>query len=119
SVTFDSDGKKTRTKSAPALRVKLDSLFWVNTIINKEGSPELSNPNNFKNYLRGLYIKAEAKGGKGSLIYLNLASTDAKITIYYSKDAAIVGERTHETYILNLAGTSEVSINRLNTFINN
>src|SRR5690606_27349765 len=93
SVTFDSDGKKTRTKSAPALRVKLDSLFWVNTIINKEGSPELSNPNNFKNYFRGLYMKAEAKGGKGSLVYLNLASTDAKITIYYSKDAAIDGQR--------------------------
>jgi Domain of unknown function (DUF4270) len=119
SVTFDDSGKKIRTKSAPALRLKLDSLFWANNIINKEGSPELSNENNFKNYFRGLYLKAEAVNGKGNLVFLNMASTDAKITLYYSRDGDVDGERTHDNYIFNFASTSSININRLNTFINN
>src|SRR5690606_1939830 len=59
-VTFDEENKKIRTRSVPALRVKLDTLFWKTAIMSKEGQPELSNENNFKNYFRGLYLKAEA-----------------------------------------------------------
>lgn len=119
-VTFDEEGKKTRTKSVPAFRTKLDPAYWKAVIIDKQGQPELSNQNNFKNYFRGLYFKAEALGPEGNLILLNFASTDAKITIYYSKDnTGTSGERSQSTYNLNFASTAEVNINRLNTFINN
>lgn len=101
------------TISDPAFRIKLDNSFWTTTIIDKEGSTELSNANNFKDYFRGLYFKAEAIGTDGNMILLNLASTDANITIYYSKDSTVEGETTQSTYTLNFTG------NRLNTFINN
>lgn len=119
-VTVDEEGKETRTKSAPAFRVKLDTAYWKTTILNKQGQPELSNENNFKNYFRGLYFKAQAITTEGNLILLNFASTDAKITIYYSKDdTGTPGERSQSTYNLNFAATGGININRLNTFINN
>lgn len=119
-VTFDEENKETKTRSVPAFRTKLDTAYWKTTIIDKQGQPELSNENNFKNYFRGLYFKAEAIGTAGNLILLNLASTDAKITIHYSYDnISAPGERSQSSYNLNLASTSSVNINRLNTFINN
>jgi len=114
-ITTDEDGEETRTRFAPAFRTKLDPAFWKATIIDKQGQPELSNENNFKNYFRGLYLKAEAVSSTaGNLVLLNLASTDSNITIYYSfDDTGTPGERTQANYILNVTG------NRLNTFINN
>ena len=102
---------KTSTRSVPAFRVKLDTVFWHNTILKKEGQPELSNANNFKNYLRGLYFKAKAINGKGHMILMNIAASTASVTIYYSKGTS--ESRTNSTYTLNFSG------NRLNTFINN
>lgn len=101
------------TRSAPAFHAKLISdeakLFWTNTIIEKEDSPELSNASNFKNYFRGLYLKAEAIDNDGQMVLLNLAN--AKITIHYTYGAA--DSRLQSTYTLNFSG------NILNTFINN
>ena len=107
----------TTTLSAPAYRVVLqdpeDILYWTSTIISKEGEPELSNANNFRDYFRGLYFKAESIGTDGNMFLINLASTGANITIHYSKDSTINDdERTQSTYVLNFSG------NRLNTFVN-
>ncbi len=101
-----------KTRIVPQLRMQLDTLFWSNTIIKKEGDPVLSNSNNFNDYFRGLYFKAEAQNENGSMVLLNLASSEANITIYYSKDSTVEGERTQSTYTLNFSG------NILNTFIN-
>ncbi|WP_248724771.1 DUF4270 domain-containing protein [Seonamhaeicola sp. ML3] len=101
------------TRSVPAIRIKLDSTFWQNTLISKNGQPELSNANNFNNFFRGLYMKAEAVNANGSLMMLNLASADAKVTLHYTRD--IIGGNTgrvQDTYTLNFSG------NRLNAFIN-
>ncbi|ULC59909.1 DUF4270 domain-containing protein [Flaviramulus sp. BrNp1-15] len=105
------------TLSEPAYTVVLDSnedkLYWTSTIISKQDDPVLSNANNFKNYFRGIYFKAEALGSDGNMILLNLASSNANITIHYSKDSTVEdGERVESTYVLNFTG------NRLNTFIN-
>ncbi|GAA4803677.1 DUF4270 domain-containing protein [Litoribaculum gwangyangense] len=103
------------TRSAPAYRVTLndpeDISYWTNTIIAKQDSPELSNANNFKDYFRGLYLKVEAVGNDGNMILLNLASTNANITINYTSGET--DSRTQSTYTLNFVG------NRVNTFINN
>ncbi len=98
---------------APALRVKLDTTYWRNKIIDKQGQPELSNANNFNNYFRGIYFKATPIDGNGSLALLNFSATNANITIYYSKEAATAdAERVQSTYILSFSG------NRVN-FLNN
>jgi len=106
------DGTLTTEIIAPALRLKLDNAFWTSTILDKEGDAVLSNPNNFNNYFRGLYLKAEAVNDDGSMALLNITSQDANITIYYSRDSTIEEERSQATYTFNFTG------NRLNTYIN-
>lgn len=97
-------------RQVPALRVHLDKDYWKTIIFDKEDDPVLSNANNFKDYFRGLYFKAEAIDGKGNMTFFNLST--ANITIYYSKDSSINGNKDQDTYTLNITG------NRLNTFIN-
>ncbi|MDA9069780.1 DUF4270 domain-containing protein [Algibacter sp.] len=115
----ESDTEVSKTFIAPALRISFESdveededaiAFWKETIIDKKDDPVLSNANNFRNYFRGLYFKAEANGSDGNMVLMNLGSADANVTIYYSKGEATT--RTQDTYILNFNG------NRLNTFIN-
>ncbi|MDG1730798.1 MAG: DUF4270 domain-containing protein [Algibacter sp.] len=109
----------TITYAAPALRICFDGEvdddadeieFWQQTIVAKNGSPDISSANNFKNYFRGLYFKTEAIDNDGNMILMNLASTGANITIYYSKGEE--GTRIQDSYVLNFTG------NRLNVFKN-
>lgn len=123
----ESDGNIVTAYSQPAFRVNLtksndiadedkkddDAIaYWEDLIINKQGSLELSNSNQFKEYFRGLYFKVEPISGAGSMVLLNLASSDSRIRIHYSRDSSIEGQRTQSSYALAFSG------NRLNTFIN-
>lgn len=84
---------------APALRVRLDTTFWRQKIIAKEGEIELSNLNNFKDYFRGIYFKTEAVNGKGNMSLLNFVGTNAKITMYYEIESPTqAGVRETRTY---------------------
>ncbi|WP_242117409.1 DUF4270 domain-containing protein [Aestuariivivens sediminicola] len=95
----------------PAFRIKLDTLFWRTAIFDVEGGNELSNSNNFKNYFRGLYFKAEAINDDGNMILLNLSSSSATITIHYSKDSTTEDDaRIPSTYVFNFSG---IKINTL------
>lgn len=78
---------------APALRVPLlnpeistDVYFWETLLFDKQGMPELSNANNFKDYFRGLYFKVELADGemKGQAFMLNFLSSAASLTVYYN-----------------------------------
>ncbi|TYA60128.1 DUF4270 domain-containing protein [Formosa maritima] len=76
-------------KIAPALRVPLlnpGGNFWESLLFDKQGMPELSNSNNFKDYFRGLYIKTEPVNGDGNTIMLNLLSSAANLTVYYNNE---------------------------------
>jgi len=107
------DGTETTERIAPALRAHLDPAFWTAAIIDKEGSDALKNANNFYNYFRGLYFKAQAINGEGNMLLFNIAGSGSNITIYYSYDSSADStEKLQDTYILNFNG------NRLNTFIN-
>lgn len=114
SITITDKGTddEVKTYSAPAFRKSLDIAFWKTTIIDEATNPVLSNASDFMNYFRGLYFKAEAKDNDGSMVLLNLASTSANITIYYSKDSTVDGEKTQANYVLSFTG------NKINTFIN-
>ncbi|WP_400076154.1 DUF4270 domain-containing protein [Winogradskyella sp. R77965] len=72
------------TRESPGLRIKLDTTFWRDKIIEKEGDAVLSSQNNFTEYFRGLYFKAETVNDKGSLMLLNTASASSSIIIYYT-----------------------------------
>ena len=110
--SYNTAGELETNYIAPAMRLKLDTNFWKQTIINQQDAGYFANANSFKNYFRGLYIKAEPIGNSGNMMLLNLASTTANIVIYYTKDSTVANERTAGTYTFNFSG------NILNTFIN-
>jgi hypothetical protein len=112
--TTATDGTETTERNVPALRQNLSTDFWKTLILDKEGDPVLSNPNNFYDYFRGLYFKAEAINNDGNMILLDIAGSGSNITIYYSYDSTVEGaDKITDTYVLNFTG------NKLNTFINN
>lgn len=101
-----------KTRSVPSIRMHLDALFWTNKIIKQEDQTVFSNSNNFNDYFRGLYFKAEAIDENGSMVLLNILSQGANVTIYYNPDSTVAeDERLQSTYVLNFSG------NVLNTFI--
>ena len=91
-TTEGDDGEENTStiNSPPGIRLKLDHDFWQEKIINKEGDAVLSNSNNFLEYFRGLYFKAEAVNDNGSYIILNTNSTSSNITIYYTTTTTAV-----------------------------
>ncbi|MFO7719042.1 MAG: DUF4270 domain-containing protein [Gillisia sp.] len=97
---------------APRLRVALSTQFFKENIIDKQGSSELSNNNNFRNFIRGLYFEAEPIDGSGSMMLLNLNGSEAGIVLYYTNFQEVDDAITEVpgTYKLELGG------NTVNTF---
>lgn len=101
-------------RSVPALRLAFkanapedeDEIeYWKQKIIDKSGEPELSNINNFNDYFRGIYFKAQADDGTGTMSLLNFASTNANITLYYTRDNTLTtGDPIQSTFVLNFTG---------------
>ena len=109
------DGDEITDRLAPSLRIKLGNQFWQEKILDMEGSPVLSNQNNFLNYFRGLYFKVEDINGTGNMALLNFGSNSANVTIYYSHETTVEGvtETSQSTFVLTFTG------NRVNFFDNN
>lgn len=102
-------GEDNEEKIAPGLRVKLDSTFFQEKVIDMEGKEELRNSNNFKNYLRGLYFKVDAPTNDGSMFIFD--ATKGYISIFYSFDKeGAPEERDQAVYKLNLKG---INVNTL------
>ncbi|WP_296383174.1 DUF4270 domain-containing protein [Winogradskyella sp.] len=82
----DEDGQpQVSQRLSPGIRIKLDPAYWQNKIIDKEGDPVLSSQNNFAEYFRGLYFKAEANENNGSFMILDTGNQNANITIHYTR----------------------------------
>ena len=101
---------------APALRFKLDNPnenFWESNFFENEGNQVLTNEPNFKDFFRGLYIKVESSSD-GSMMLLNFASSNTKLTIHYTSDNTSIGdsdtgsvdeiETNQHEYIMNFSG---------------
>ncbi|WP_146130002.1 DUF4270 domain-containing protein [Aurantibacter aestuarii] len=77
----------------------------------------LSNANNFKAFFRGLIFKVEATNADGSLIALNLANTNAGITVDFTNNA-----EDAPGFVEDIRNPSEYNFGfngiRLNTFTN-
>ncbi len=102
---------------APALRFKLNNPndnFWESNFFENEENPELTNEPNFKDFFRGLYIKVENIGSDGTMMLLNLASSNSKLTIHYTSDNTTIGdsdtgsvdeiETNQHEYVMNFSG---------------
>jgi hypothetical protein len=101
----------------PGIRVKLDPTYWQNKIIDKEGDAVLSNPNNFTDYFRGLYFKAEPVNDDGSFLILDTSTLNgANVTIHYSKLTASTtddeDEKDQSTFVFTFGS------NKINFFDN-
>ncbi|WP_347923546.1 DUF4270 domain-containing protein [Pontimicrobium sp. SW4] len=87
---LNENGEADSTFVAPSIRVHIKDAstdtYWQQLLFDKQDDPELSNRNNFLNYFRGLYFKAEGISGSGSMAMLNFNSSDANLTIYYTSD---------------------------------
>ncbi len=112
----DADTNRDRTRVAPRLRVKLPVDKFKTSFLDQEGSPELSNTNNFLNYFRGIYFKVEPIGSGGTLMYLNLRG--GTLTLHYTSvttsvdDGQTVEQRTPASLELSFANNIVNSINR-------
>ena len=101
---------------APALRFKLNNPnenFWESNFFENEGDQVLTNEPNFKEFFRGLYIKVESSSD-GSMMLLNFASSNTKLTIHYTSDNTNIGdsdtgsvdeiETNQHEYVMNFSG---------------
>jgi len=105
------EGTDNEEKLGPGLRIKLDSTFFQNNILNMEGSEELRNSNNFKNFIRGLYFKVNSSSNDGSLFIFD--KTKAYVSIFYTSDKeSNPDEKESKVYKLNFGGIA------VNTFQN-
>ena len=105
------EGEENEEEITPGLRIKLDSTFFQNNVIDMEGTPELRNSNNFKNFIRGLYFKVNSSSNDGSLFIFD--KTKAYVSIFYTSDKeSNPDEKESKVYKLNFGGIA------VNTFQN-
>lgn len=103
-------GDDEKENLAPGLRVKLDSIFFQEKIIDMEGSEGLRNNTNFRDYFRGLYFKVDSQNNDGSLFLFD--ASKAELTVYYSYLPDDSDDRRNEEFKLDLKGVN------VNTFEN-
>lgn len=110
-VTYD----KTSTiesRVAPAMRIHLNSNYFLNNII-KASKDKLETNIAFKKYFKGLYLKAKEKAaGVGTLSSLDFKK--GSVTIYYTEDkivknssgVEIGNDRPRKTLVMNMTGNT-------------
>ena len=115
-TSLDSLGESYVASSiAPAVRLKLNNPndnFWETLFFENEGNPELINPNTFKEFFRGLYIKADGVNSEGSMMLLNFASSNTKLTIHYTSETSTDSDTDS-------GGTSTETITSQNEYVLN
>lgn len=113
------------TALSPGIRVSLNTAFFQENILDKEGSPELISDANFKEFLRGIHLSVTPTAGD---ILLLLDITQATITIDYEFDrvdannGVVVDKRSYPMRLITRE-TSQNGVvttrgNAVNTFIN-
>ena len=104
----------------PMIRIELDPAFFQQAIMDAEGTEFLANSNNFREYLRGLYISASSFSDD-VLMLLNLSQANIEIQYEYDEvdtngtpddtsDDEIV--KSNSSFLLSLSG------NIVNSFTN-
>jgi len=108
-ITKDSDASELLKRDV-SLRMKLDSTFFQNKIIAKQGNQVLKDAASFIRYFRGISISVLEDEG-----YLfSMAPNDATITLYYKNDVTSNGTvtRTKQETTLNV-GSGNVHFSQI------
>ncbi len=86
----------------PGLRANLPLEIFQEKIFDMQGSNELINNNNFREFFRGLYFKVESSNGNGGSLFLfdvldgnNDPTDDARIDLFY-RSKILVGDDSCE-----------------------
>lgn len=119
--SVDATGEADTLTLDPALRLHLNKEFFQSKILDKGGSSELLNQNNFRDYFRGIYIDADQVNNEGTMMLLNLMHEAAGVVLYYktkvpdARDTDDDGDReelieVRRAYKLNFGGP------KVNTF---
>jgi hypothetical protein len=118
--TTDAAGKVTVTRSAPAMRLKLDKDIFQKRILDAPAA-KLATNDVFKDYFRGLYFNVEKSGSDAG----NMAMLDfkkGKITIYYKAKTEVTTDledtKESKTLVLNLTGNTVNLLDQSNTNAN-
>jgi hypothetical protein len=84
-VLFDqlSDDVIDTLNVSPRIRLKLPNQFFEDKILSKAGEEELISNQNFVNYFRGIYIKAQQTTNEPIMGLFDLVQEDAGITMFY------------------------------------
>lgn len=128
--TEDVDESLTFEKLNPGIRVPLDSQFFQENILDKEGSSELFTSANFKTFLRGINISLTSDAAEGLMLLLDIRQ--ANIVVTYTHDAFdnndtadVTTDDTIETlekeFVINLISNvpnEGTTGNAINTFVN-
>jgi hypothetical protein len=114
-ITKDAKGKETRTYSPPSMRLKLNSKFFNDKILNAPSGSLATTNDVFMDYFRGLYFKVEQSGAdKGSLAMINFAK--GTITIKYREDkSATDATRVEKSFVLNMSGNTASLLEQTDT----
>ncbi|MEJ1221255.1 DUF4270 domain-containing protein [Sediminicola sp. 1XM1-17] len=123
------ESEEVETRLAPGIRVPLNSAFFQQNILDKEGASELLNQGNFSDFFRGIHISMDPSL-ENILMLLDL--TKANITINYDHDSVDTNDtpddpsddtivQLNKNYVLNLltgGGNAPIVGNAVNTFVN-
>lgn len=113
--TTTTDGKDVVTRTAPGMRLTLNSSFFKTKIIDGAASGKLSSNDVFKEYFRGLYFKVE-KSGTSAAALAQLDFKKGKITVKFKEDTSDSDKtRIDNSIVLNLTGNTVSLLEQSNT----
>ena len=122
SSTPDIDEReKIESRLTPRIRVPLDKNFFQTNFIDKEGSQELANQDNFSNHLKGIIIKGENFSDN---LYMLLDISQASIKVEYEYDKYNKNgteDDTSDDFIEKLNKSIPINLGgiKINTILNN
>jgi len=108
--TTSSDNKETVTRSAPAMRLNLNTQFFYDKIL-KAPAGSLADNAVFKQYFRGLFFNVESIGTPGNLAMIDFSA--GKIIITYTETVNSV--ETEKTFELQLKGNTVSFLDQSNS----
>ncbi len=110
--TPEDESTQERAQLPPGILVSLDNAIFQ-TILDKEGQPELENEDSFNDFFQSIHIEVTATE---ALMFL-LDLTQASITFTYTHQDQDTGEEAEEEFILGLlVNIGDVQSNAINTF---
>lgn len=127
--TTDVDESALFNKVNPGIRVELDSAFFENNILKKEGGLELLSQANFNEFFRGMHLSIIPELGDNHYLLLDLRRATISVTYEYDSvdtngtpsdrtdDEVVTKESTFTMNLLRGDNTGNVTGNAVNTFI--